>query len=220
MTQMAIVTDIDRCSGCLACTVACKVVNPVPIGEYWCRPLRVGPFPTEGGSGNYPDVDMYFLNVSCQHCANPMCCEVCPTGASYKAEDGTVQINAEACIGCQQCMSACPYEVRYLNEETGVVQKCTMCKDGIDAGEFDLPRCVSQCCGMARWYGDLDEGIESFKGPRGATLGEYLQPFTEDQVYSLPDAGNGPSYLYILRKAAWQGAEKTTWEGLDWSFVK
>ena len=67
MSQMAIVTDIDRCTGCLACTVACKVVNPVPVGKVWCRPLRVGPYPIEGGSGNYPDVDMYFLNVSCQH---------------------------------------------------------------------------------------------------------------------------------------------------------
>lgn len=220
MSRMAIVTDIDRCTGCLACTVACKVVHPMPIGKVWCRPLRVGPYPIEGGSGNWPDVDMYFLNVTCQHCENPQCVEVCPTGASVKLDDGTVQIHADQCIGCQLCIQACPYEVRYLNDETNVVEKCTLCHDEIESGEFELPRCVSQCCGMSRWYGDLDEGIESFKGPRGATLGEYLQDFDDSQIYSLPDSGNGPTSLYILRKQQWQGADKTTWEGLDFKFVK
>jgi len=219
MAHMAIVTDIDRCSGCHTCTVACKVVNKQPIGKYWTRVVRVGPWPREEG-GNWPDVDMYFLNLSCQHCNNAPCVEICPTGATTKEEDGSVQINADVCIGCQLCMTACPYDVRYLNEETGVVQKCNMCKDHIDAGEFDLPRCVSQCTGMARWYGDLDEGIESFKGPRGQTLGEYLEQFEDANIYKLPDMGNDPSYLYILRKAEWQGAEKLTWEGLDYQFVK
>lgn len=220
MTQKAIITDLNRCTGCLSCTVACKLINDVPVGNFWVRTLRVGPVPKAGGTGDFPDVDMYYLPVQCQHCANPECVEVCPTGASVKLDDGTVQIDAEQCIGCQLCISACPYDVRYLNEDTNVVQKCTMCHEGIESGEFDLPRCVSQCCGMARWYGDLDEGIESFKGPRGATLGEYLQEFDESQIYSLPENGNGPTGLYILRKAQWQGADKTTWEGLDYQFVK
>ncbi len=204
MARMAIVTDVDRCVGCHACTVACKVMHDMPVGHYWNRVLRVGPNPKEGGSGNWPDVEMYFLNLSCQHCETPECVTVCPTGASVKAENGTVQINADACIGCESCIPACPYNIRYLNEERGVVEKCNLCQDIIDSGEVDLPRCVTQCCGMARWYGDLDEGIETFRGPRGEVLGDYLEDFTDDQVYKLEDSGNGPSFLYIVRTMKWR----------------
>ena len=206
MTQLAIVTDLDRCVGCLACNVGCKVVNDVPIGNYWNKILRIGPVTKEGGSGQYPDVEMYFLNVSCQHCANPSCVDVCPTGASFKAEDGVVHIDEELCIGCQSCMMACPYGVRYLNEDTGVVEKCTMCAERV-AEEGVLPQCVSQCCGMARWYGDLDEGLDSFEGPRGETLGNFLAPFDDSQVYHLPDAGTAPSFAYIMRDITWQGVD-------------
>lgn len=204
MARMAIVTDVDRCVGCHACTVACKVMHEMPVGRYWNRVLRIGPNPKEGGSGNWPDVEMYFLNLSCQHCATPECVSVCPTGATTKAENGTVQIDPNVCIGCESCIPVCPYGVRYLNEDTGVVEKCNLCQDIIDSGEVDLPRCVSQCCGMARWYGDLDEGIETFRGPRGETLGDYLEAFTDEQVYKLEDSGNGPEFLYICRTAQWR----------------
>ena len=115
MANYSIVTDIDRCVGCHACTVACKAINDVPVGRFWNRVLRVGPTPKVGGSGQYPDVEMYFLNVSCQHCADPECIKVCPTGASFKAEDGTVQVDHEACIGCEACLDALPLR-RALHE--------------------------------------------------------------------------------------------------------
>ena len=127
MTQYSIVTDLDRGVGCLACSVACKVVNGVPTGSFWNKTLRIGPNPREGGSGQWPDVELYFLNVQCQHCENPECVKVCPTGASHKTEDGTVQIDKSKCIGCQFCAMSCPYGVRYLNEEERVVEKCTLC---------------------------------------------------------------------------------------------
>ena len=60
---------------------------------------------------------------------------------------------------------------------------------------------------MARWYGDADEGIETFRGPRGEVLGDFLNEFTDAQVYKLTDAGNGPSMFYIMRNIKWQGAE-------------
>ena len=81
MANYAIITDLNRCTGCLACTVACKAINGVDVGNFWIKTLRVGPHPIEGGSGTFPDVEMYFLPVQCQHCENPECVKVCPTEA-------------------------------------------------------------------------------------------------------------------------------------------
>ncbi len=86
------------------------------------------------------------------------------------------------------------------------MEKCTLCEQKISQGE--LPQCVSQCCGMARWFDDADDGIESFRGPRGETLGEFLNEFDDSQVYKLPDAGNKPSLMYILRDMKWQGGDR------------
>lgn len=205
MARYAIVTDLNRCVGCQACSAACKTVNGVQPGNFWIKTLRIGPTPKEGGSGDWPDVEMYFLPIQCQHCENPECVKVCPTQASHVTEDGTVQIDKSKCIGCQFCAMACPYGVRYLNEEEGVVEKCTLCAQRTAQGE--LPQCVSQCCGMARWYGDAEQGIETFQGPRGEVLGDFLNDFTEDQVYQLTDVGNGPSMFYIMRDIKWQGVE-------------
>ena len=227
MTQYAIVTDLNKCVGCLGCSVACKVINNVPVGNYWNKVLRVGPHPrTEGGQ--WPDVYTYFLTVQCQHCANPECVKVCPTEASHIEADGTVQIDKSKCIGCQFCVMACPYGVRYLNEEEKVVEKCTLCEQKIAQGE--LPQCVSQCGGRARWFGDIEQGIENLEGPGcdlndpsydsqagmryrlGDMIGEDgdkpVKPFSEDEVYHLPDVGNRPSFAYILRKEKWQGGDQ------------
>ena len=208
MTHYAIVTDLNRCVGCLACSVACKAVNNVPIGNFWNKTLRIGPNPIEEG-GQFPDVYTYFLTVQCQHCENPECVAVCPTEASHVLEDGTVQIDKEKCIGCQFCAMACPYGVRYLNEEERVVEKCTLCEQRIAQGE--LPQCVTQCGGLARFFGDLDKGIESFQGAmlgeECTVLGEFCEPFEDADVHQLPNVGNNPAFRYILRKHEWQGEE-------------
>ena len=219
MTQYAIITDLNRCVGCLACTVACKAVNNVPVGAFWIKTLRVGPNPIEGGSGDWPDVEMYFLPIQCQHCADPECVKVCPTGASHKAADGTVQIDKSKCIGCQFCAMSCPYNVRYLNEEERVVEKCTLCEQKIAQGE--LPQCVAQCGSRARFFGDLEQGVDGFEAPAPpqalscdyaemqqtrVTLKEYVEPYTEDEIHRLPDVGNGPELMDLLRSdRKWRG---------------
>ena len=205
MAHKTIVTDLNRCVGCLGCIVACKTVNDVRVGSYRNKVLRQGPFPRQEG-GNWPDIDMYFLPVSCQHCASPECVTVCPTGASHiNEEDGTVQIDKDQCIGCGACLTACPYGCRYVDVDTSVAEKCDLCASITSEG--GLPQCVSQCGGMARWYGDLDEGIESFKGPRGETLGDFVEAYTDDDLYRLDDEGNDPQGVYILRRMAWQGGD-------------
>ena len=202
MTQYAIVTDLNRCVGCLACMVACKAVNNVPVGNYWNKVLRIGPSLKEGATSSH-DVEMYYLPVQCQHCADPECVKVCPTGASHKLEDGTVQIDKSKCIGCQFCAMSCPYGVRYLNEEEGVVEKCTLCEQKIAQGE--LPQCVSQCGAIARFFGDLDQGIESFEGACDKVLGDYVEAFDVSDVHHLPNVGNDPNFAYLLRDMKWQG---------------
>ena len=220
MTRNAIVTDLNRCVGCMACMVACKVANGVPVGSYWNKILRIGPSKKADYKDDH-DVEMYYLCVQCQHCEDPECVKVCPTQASHKTENGTVQIDKSKCIGCQFCVMACPYNVRYLNESERVVEKCTMC-DQITA-QGGLPQCVAQCGGRARFFGDLDKGIETFEAPavgydvdrsydslykgNRVKLGDFVESFTEDQVHHLPDVGNGPNLLYILRDRDWKGEE-------------
>ena len=223
MTQYGIVTDLNRCVGCLACSAACKTMNNVPVGNFWIKVLRIGPNPTPGGSGHYPDIETHFLPVQCQHCADPECVKVCPTGASHKLPDGTVQVDKEKCIGCQFCAMSCPYGVRYLNEEERVVEKCTLCEQKIAQGE--LPQCVAQCGGRARWFGDFEQGIESFVGPANprkktgddtsydavhderTRITDYVQPWEDGDVHALPNAGNEPIMRYILRGRTWRGKE-------------
>ena len=212
MTQYAIVTDLNRCVGCLACMVACKAVNNVPVGNYWNKVLRIGPSLKEGATSSH-DVEMYYLPVQCQHCADPECVKVCPTGASHKLEDGTVQIDKSKCIGCQFCAMACPYGVRYLNQEERVVEKCTLCEQRISQGE--LPQCVAQCGARARFFGDLDQGVDNFEGPAHpdspgcqyeemtqtrVKLKDYVEPYAENDIHHLADAGNEPKLMYLMRE--------------------
>lgn len=220
MTQYAILTDLNRCVGCLGCSVACKMVNNVPVGSFWNKVLRIGPFVEEEGA-SFPDCYHYFLPVTCQHCEDPECVKVCPTGASQKLPDGTVQVDKSKCIGCQFCAMACPYGVRYLNEEERVVEKCTLCGQKIAQGE--LPQCVAQCGARARFFGDLEEGIGSFKGAgrvsiaedpsyeavlaTTTTFEELCEPWTDEDVHHLPNVGNNPAFVYVLRNHTWQGEE-------------
>ena len=218
MTQYAILTDLDECVGCLACCTACKTANDVPIGNFWNKVLRIGPFPQYEGAQN-PDVSLYYLPMGCQHCENPACVQVCPTEASHKIADGTVQIDKEKCIGCQFCAMACPYGVRYLNEEERVVEKCTLCEQKTAQGE--LPQCVAQCGARARYFGDLDSGIETFEAPaerhrlNGVTdydgiaatrvkFGERGHAYSSEDVHRVTNVGNDPAFVYILRDHDWK----------------
>jgi molybdopterin-containing oxidoreductase family iron-sulfur binding subunit len=119
----------------------------------------------------------------CQHCANPPCVDVCPTGASFKRADGIVLVDRHTCIGCRYCMMACPYKARSFVHEPvtdqrpdvprgrGCVESCTLCVHRIDRG--GTPACVEACTAAgheAILFGDLnDPGSEIAR--RGAELG-------------------------------------------------
>jgi Fe-S-cluster-containing dehydrogenase component len=102
---------------------------------------------------------------------------------------------------------ACPYDVRHLNKQEGVVEKCTLCEQKIAGG--DLPECVRQCCGRARFFGDLDKGLESFMGPGDGTVDQLpitasSKPWTEADVHTLVNVDNNPSSCFILRGRTWR----------------
>lgn len=93
--------------------------------------------------------------MQCQHCDNPPCVSVCPTGASYKRPDGIVAINAQKCIGCKYCILSCPYNVRVISEAGGFVHKCSFCATLIEKNQ--LPACTSTCPTSVRVFGDLND---------------------------------------------------------------
>lgn len=174
MTKLGILIDLTRCIGCQTCSIACKMQNNVPQNMLWNRVLTEGADVVDGSSGTYPALSKVYVPVACQHCENPACMKVCPTGSTYKDEKGRVQIDYEKCIGCRMCMAACPYNARVFNwnepvrdpdfnygdrevpvRHRGVMEKCTLCKERTDRGED--PFCVRSCMTRARVFGDLDD---------------------------------------------------------------
>jgi phenylacetyl-CoA:acceptor oxidoreductase subunit 1 len=144
--------ELKRCIGCYECVLACKAEHFLPPEIFWNRVLI-------GESGKYPTVTKLIYSVRCNHCADPACVKVCPTGATQQREDGIVWVDEDKCVGCRYCIVVCPYQMRSMydngNSEyfpgqgltehekigrtlyphtPGVVQKCVFCKERIDSG--------------------------------------------------------------------------------------
>ena len=187
MTQFAIVTDLDRCTGCQACTVACAQENRLKPGVLWTRVQEIGP------NGRFPQLHMYFIPLACQHCGDPACVKVCPTGASHKRSDGVVLIDRDKCIGCQRCQQACPYGIHYFDAEAKKMEKCTLCAHLVDRGE--IPACVKTCTTGARLFGDISD--------RSSQATKLLKAAGAYSFRLLPQAGTNPSAGYVLRRQAW-----------------
>lgn len=108
MTKHGMVIDLDRCTGCRACMIACKVENNTPEAHFWMYVFRLE-------EGEYPNTRVSFLPRPCMHCDNAPCVRVCPVDARYNEEDGFVATDWGRCIGCRYCAIACPYGVNYFN---------------------------------------------------------------------------------------------------------
>jgi Fe-S-cluster-containing dehydrogenase component len=181
--KLGLVIDLDTCVGCQACATNCKEWNagghlgPLPdFNAYsagaegvWFN--RVHSY--EAGAGEAGRT-VHFPR-SCLHCETPDCVTVCPTGASYKrAEDGIVLVNTDICIGCGLCAWACPYGAREMDEDEGVMKKCTLCVDRIYNETIPEPQrqpaCVITCPVGARHFGDLgdpDSKVSKLVAARG-----------------------------------------------------
>ena len=189
--------DINKCvDGCTACVTACFEENGIggtgrpETDPQWIRKVDLRD-PKTGATKSLP--------VMCQHCADPPCVDVCPTGASFKRADGIVLVDKHTCIGCRYCMIACPYKARsFVHEDLsdqkpgiprgkGTVEGCTLCVHRIDVGRE--PACVEACAdksGGAMLFGDLNDP--------GSEIAKRVAKFASSQIRA--DLDLDPSIRY------------------------
>lgn len=149
--RYGMIYDETRCIGCTACMDACRETNQVPEGVLRLQIVRTGPF------GEFPEAKYRFHRHSCQHCDNAPCVSVCPTGASFRdKQTGIVDVDPNLCVGCQYCIAACPYRVRFIHPENKTADKCDFCRK-TNLAQGKLPACVLACPTQALTFGNLDD---------------------------------------------------------------
>ena len=195
--RWGMLVDTTRCvSGCDACVNACatehglEMTDRPEIDAQWIRKVDL----IDENTGREIS-----LPVMCQHCEDAPCVAVCPTGASFRREDGIVLVNKHTCIGCRYCMMACPYKARsfihinLVGQRThsprgkGTVESCTFCVHRVDRDRE--PACVEACTAaghQALLFGDLSDNE-----------GELAQRLGEVQTQQLrSDLGTNPGVHY------------------------
>ena len=211
--QWGMLIDTTKCAkdkGCTECIAACNKTHNIPsvqnpahqIQWIWEEPL----------ADLFPSYQTQYLEserkeqptpVLCNHCDDPPCVRVCPTGATWKRqEDGIVMMDWHRCIGCRYCMAACPYGSRSFNwedprphiktlmvgfptREKGVVEKCTFCAERLVKGQ--TPACVDACPEKALLFGDVND-------PQSEIRGRLAAQFT---LRRKPELGTGPNIYYL-----------------------
>ena len=224
--RFAMVIDSGACIGCRRCMFACKEENNTPdtISPLWIEAFELESGVTVSGHPSLEDLKernaasytqspkegKWYLTVHCNHCANPPCVKVCPTGATYKDKDGLVPMNYEICIGCRMCVVACPYSARRFNwfkpelpandvnplvpaRLVGVVEKCTFCVHRVRRGK--LPRCVEVCPVQAKHFGKLNDPESGVSRILRSSMSSVL----------LEEANTEPHVWYITRGKKWVG---------------
>ena len=201
MTQYAFHFNSDVCTGCKTCQVACKETYKLPVNNLYRKVYNYqgGSWkPTEAGHYVPEGVFGYFVSLACNHCTNPACVANCPTGAMQKDEEtGIVLVNAEDCIGCESCLTGCPYGVRQMNPKTNTIEKCTLCFQRKNDENW-VPACVHNCCCGARTFGDLDDP--------NSEAAKVVAAAGENAHYLFDPADLHPTTVYILseKTAKWQ----------------
>jgi len=190
---MGFYTDTTVCIGCKACEVACKEWNQLPStnggvntlsgdsydntrrldGIHWRHVKFIEQFTDTRQDGRW-----LLMSDVCKHCVQAPCLEVCPTGAITRTEFDTVVIQSDACNGCRDCISACPFGVIEVNPVSGTAQKCTLCYDRLQVGME--PACSKACPTQSIQFGKISD----------------LRDRAQKRVEQLQQAGEKRAYLY------------------------
>jgi formate dehydrogenase iron-sulfur subunit len=182
--RMGFFTDTSICIGCKACEVACKEWNGVPedglnytgmshdhtggLGaDSWRHVAFIEqrvPVGLHAPNFQRGEEGFRWLMASdvCKHCTHAACLDVCPTGAIFRTEFGTVVVQPDICNGCGYCVPACPYGVLDKREDDGRIFKCTLCYDRLGVGQE--PACAKACPTDSIQFGELDELRERAAG--------------------------------------------------------
>ncbi len=156
--------DLERCTGCHACSVACKVENHVPLGHFRTKVYYLD-------EGKFPKTTRNFLPTLCMQCEDAPCLKACPTSSISKSSDGIVRINTNTCDGIGCCEDACPYGAIYIDPVANVADKCDFCSHRLERGM--QPACVETCPADVLVFGDLNDPespISKFKAKHGSQL--------------------------------------------------
>lgn len=157
--KLAFYFNASACVGCKTCQIACKDKNNNPTGLFFRRVVNYG----DGSWVQHPvhrdlmvpaNFFAYYISTACMHCEEPICVEVCPTGAMHIQEDGIVLVDDSKCVGCRLCQQSCPYGAPQYHEAKGVMTKCDLCVDLLQKDQ--KPACVASCPQRALEIGDLE----------------------------------------------------------------
>jgi len=186
LQRWGLLIDTAKCEDCDVCVTACHEENGVSghgrpeTDAQWIRKVSLRDKQTGHTQA---------LPVMCQHCEDPPCVDVCPTGASFKRADGIVLVDKHACIGCRYCVMACPFGARsFIHEPVsdqkadvprgkGTVESCTLCVHRLDRGQ--TPACVEACNrdgGKAMVFGDLNDGAGELQRRLRAEPSSQIRP--------------------------------------------
>jgi len=177
--RYGMVVDTRTCVGCNACVIGCMTENDVPAGH-----TRDWVFSET--TGMFPNLQMTVRSERCNHCEDAPCVSVCPTGASHIGPGETVQVNPKRCSGCKVCIAACPYDARYIDPNSGAVDKCTFCMHRIENG-VPTTSCQDICPTGSIVFGDLND-------PNS----EISRLLASREHYTLsPDAGTRPKHFFL-----------------------
>ena len=167
-TQMGFSFDVGRCSGCMACVVACSDQNDLPEdGWVFRRVIKVE-------TGTSAAVDIGYVSLACMHCGEAPCVAVCPTGALSKSPDnGVVRVSPDLCIGCHTCATVCPFGAPQFPEGT-LMRKCDFCVERVTNGLE--PACVRTCPTKALGFGPMEKLTEEKAKAASSLIVSSLNP--------------------------------------------